>query len=92
MNNNKWPRHSREHSHSMRHYPEPASQPRRSRSARRHSADSEQRLLLRLLTARFGTLPAPLEARVRGAEPSQLELWTHRMLQVERLEQVFVDA
>ncbi len=51
----------------------------------------ESLLLRRLLTQRFGILPAWTEKRLAEAEPEQLELWGGRILEVETLEKLFED-
>ncbi|MBL8725543.1 MAG: DUF4351 domain-containing protein [Planctomycetes bacterium] len=48
--------------------------------------------LTRQLRRRFGSLPEPLEARLRTASPQQLELWTDRMLDARSLDEVFATA
>ncbi len=49
----------------------------------------EARLLQRLLTRRFGALPADCVARIRAASSEQLELWSDRMLDASTLAEVF---
>jgi predicted transposase/invertase (TIGR01784 family) len=46
-------------------------------------------ILLRLLRARFGTLPGSVLARVRQAESEQLDAWAERILTAASLEAVF---
>ena len=46
-------------------------------------------LLGRLLTRRFGPLPAWVETRLNEAEPPQLETWALRVLETGSLEEVF---
>ncbi|WP_216352453.1 DUF4351 domain-containing protein [Aquaspirillum sp. LM1] len=49
----------------------------------------EARLLQRLLTRRFGALPADCVARIRAASPEQLERWSDRVLDAHSLTEVF---
>jgi len=49
----------------------------------------ERRVLQRLLTRRFGELPAWVETRLRDASPEQLEIWGERLLEASRLEEIF---
>ena len=51
----------------------------------------EGALLHRLLTRRFGPLPAELAMRVQQASREQLTLWGDRVLDAGSLEQVFAD-
>lgn len=46
-------------------------------------------LLGRQLARRFGTLPEWAEARLKEAEPAQLEAWALRVLEAASLEEVF---
>lgn len=47
------------------------------------------RVLRRLLTQRFGELPGWVEIQLREAQPEQLETWGERLLEANRLEEVF---
>ncbi len=47
-------------------------------------------MLKRLLTRRFGPLPAWAEQRLEQAHPQDLEGWAERVLEAQRLEDVFV--
>ena len=47
-------------------------------------------MLKRLLTRRFGPLPAWAEQRLEQASPPELEGWADRVLEAQRLEDVFV--
>jgi len=47
-------------------------------------------VLKRLLTRRFGPLPAWAEQRLEQASPPELEGWADRVLEAQRLEDVFV--
>jgi len=49
----------------------------------------EARLLQRLLTRRFGALPADCVARIRAASSEQLERWSDRVLDAHSLTEVF---
>ena len=49
----------------------------------------EARLLLRLLTRRFGPLPADCVARIQAASSGQLEQWSDRVLDAHSLTEVF---
>lgn len=46
-------------------------------------------LLLRQLTIRFGSMPEPVAARVRGASIDELDRWAEAVLTASELEQVF---
>jgi len=50
--------------------------------------EGERTLLLRLLRARFGELPAPVVTRVESAETSLLERWGERVLTAQTLAEV----
>jgi hypothetical protein len=47
-------------------------------------------VLKRLLTRRFGSLPAWAEQRLEQASPQELEGWADRVLEAQQLEDVFV--
>jgi Domain of unknown function (DUF4351) len=47
-------------------------------------------MLKRLLTRRFGPLPAWAEQRLEQASPQELEGWVERVLEAQQLEDVFV--
>lgn len=49
--------------------------------------DEAQRTLKRLLTARFGNLPAAAVERIENAMPDTLELWTDRILTAKSLDE-----
>lgn len=51
-------------------------------------AQGERTMLLRLLRARFGDLPASTLARIESAESSQLEQWGERVLSAKTLADV----
>ena len=51
--------------------------------------EGEARMLHRQLRQRFGELPSWVTARLRDAEPEQLERWAERLLEVESLESLF---
>jgi len=57
----------------------------------RGEAKGEQTVLLRLLTRRFGPLPADVEARVRQADTARLELWADRVLEARTLDEVLAE-
>jgi hypothetical protein len=50
--------------------------------------EGERALLLRLMRARFGELPAAAVARVEGADVAQVELWGERVLTARTLADV----
>jgi hypothetical protein len=52
-------------------------------------AEGKSELVLRLLAARFGTLPARLVARVRAASTRDLDRWALRLLDAKSLAEVF---
>jgi hypothetical protein len=52
----------------------------------------EARLLKQLLTWRFGSLPAWVEAQLAGAEPERLEAWAKQVLDAQTLDAVFVEG
>ena len=52
----------------------------------------EARLLQRLLTRRFGALPADYVARIRAASSEQLERWSDQVLDAKTLAEVFEQA
>jgi len=47
------------------------------------------RTLQRLLQAKFGALPASVEAQLHTADPAQLEQWAERVLTAKTLDQLF---
>ena len=49
----------------------------------------EARLLLRLLSRRFGPVPKHIETRILSATPTTLEHWSDRLLTARTLEDVF---
>lgn len=51
--------------------------------------EGEARLLLRLLTRRFGELPADTVTRIQRADLPQLEAWSDRVLDARSLAEVF---
>ncbi len=53
--------------------------------------EGERKLLLRLLRARFGELPAAATTRVEAAEEADLERWGERVLAADTLAAVFAD-
>lgn len=52
------------------------------------AVQGERAVLLRLLTRRFGPLPAAVEARIHAAGTGQLELWADRVLDAATLDEV----
>ncbi|MBX3201145.1 MAG: hypothetical protein KF850_25835 [Labilithrix sp.] len=50
-----------------------------------------ERTLLRLLRARFGPLEAAIEALVAGAHSDDLDRWCERVLEAQRIDDVFDD-
>jgi hypothetical protein len=53
------------------------------------TAEGQRTMLLRQLIARFGTLPAALEVRIREASSADLEVFAERVLSAATLEDVF---
>ena len=49
----------------------------------------EARVLLRLLTLKFGPLPEPVRARIESADADTLLRWSERVLSVDHLDEVF---
>ena len=54
--------------------------------------EGEALLLQRLLTRRFGALPADCVARIRAASSEQLERWSDQVLDAKTLAEVFEQA
>ena len=52
----------------------------------------EVTVLKRLLTRRFGPLPAWAAQRLEQASPQELEGWAERVLEAQRLEDVLASA
>ena len=50
----------------------------------------EATVLRRLLTRRFGPLPAWAEERLAQASPQELERWADRVLEAQQLDEVFI--
>ena len=48
----------------------------------------EARVLLRLLTLKFGPLPEPVRARIESADADTLLRWSERVLTADQLEDV----
>jgi hypothetical protein len=55
-------------------------------------AEGGAAILLRLLTERFGALPADVSDRVRTASVEQLNLWAGAFLGAKTLEDVFATS
>ena len=53
--------------------------------------EGQQKLLLRLLAKRFGTLPEWVTARVMAAGVEDLERWSDRILDAGSLDEVFAE-
>jgi predicted transposase YdaD len=53
--------------------------------------EGQARVLITLLTTRFGTLPAALTERIRNADCDQLDRWALRVLTAASLDEVFAD-
>jgi predicted transposase YdaD len=49
----------------------------------------EARVLLRLLTLKFGPLPEPVRARIESADADTLLRWSERVLTADHLDEVF---
>lgn len=60
----------------------------RNEARREGLQEGERTLLLRLLRARFGELPAAAVARVEAAEVAELEQWGERVLSALSLNEV----
>src|SRR5262245_42090831 len=54
--------------------------------------EGEMVMLRRLLTQRFGPLPEEVEQRLHAATVQDLERWADRVLDAQRLDEVFRDA
>ena len=54
-------------------------------------AEGKAEILLRQLKRRFGRLPADIEAHLRAAEDSRLDMWSDRILDACELSDVFQD-
>ncbi|NKY55961.1 DUF4351 domain-containing protein [Nocardia flavorosea] len=52
-------------------------------------AEGEARVLLKLLAAKFGTLPTETVHRIRSADTDELETWTPRVLTATSLDEIF---
>ena len=52
-------------------------------------AEEAARVLLKLLTAKFGTLPAETVHRVRCARTDELEAWMPRVLTATAVNEIF---
>jgi hypothetical protein len=55
-------------------------------------AEGGAAILLKLLTERFGALPADVEERVRTASVEQLDLWAVAVLKAKTLEEIFATS
>ena len=53
-------------------------------------AEGRAAILARLLTRRFGPLPATITQRLGHASAEQLDLWAERILDADSLDEVFV--
>ena len=56
--------------------------------ARRYVSQGRAEMVLKLLTLRFGRLPAEAEARVRAASIEQLDAFAERVLSAKSLDEV----
>jgi hypothetical protein len=56
---------------------------------RRGRQKGQSQLLALQLTKRFGTLPEPIQARLAGATPSELQAWGEAVLDAPTLDSVF---
>ena len=52
----------------------------------------ERALFVRLLRARFGSVPAATIARIEAADATHIERWGDRVLTVQTLDEVFGEA
>ncbi|WP_280301294.1 DUF4351 domain-containing protein [Nocardia neocaledoniensis] len=50
------------------------------------SADGQVKVLLRLMTQKFGPVPARVVTAMRGASEDQLDIWTGRLLSAKSLD------
>ena len=55
-------------------------------------AEGEAKALTRLLTLRFGSLPASVTEQIASAPVTEVERWTDRVLEAATLEAVFADT
>ncbi|WP_428264661.1 DUF4351 domain-containing protein [Haliangium sp.] len=55
-------------------------------------AEGQRALVLRLLTRRFGAVPAKFETRVLRATHDELERWSDRILDATTLDEVFAGS
>jgi hypothetical protein len=62
------------------------------RGRRLGGRQARRKMLLRLLSVRFGDLPEAAIERVKAAKSSQLELWAERLLSASMLGDVFGDS
>ena len=61
------------------------------RSVQKRVEHDRASLLGKLLTKRFGSLPAKAKKKLQSAHADQLERWTLRVLDATRLDEVFSD-
>lgn len=61
------------------------------RGIERGLQQGESTLLCRLLTRRFGALPAALQQQIGQALPAQIEAWFDRALDAQTLHEIFQD-
>jgi hypothetical protein len=52
-------------------------------------AEGEARVLVRLLTRKFGAVPAAVQQRIDTASLEQIETWCDRVLDATTLDEVF---
>ncbi|UGT58087.1 DUF4351 domain-containing protein [Nocardia asteroides] len=55
-------------------------------TAGRLRAEGEVKVLLRLMTQKFGPVPARVVTAMRGASEDQLDIWTGRLLSAKSLD------
>lgn len=59
---------------------------------REEGREGQASMVLSLLLARFGPVPAELQARVKGADSETLQRWALRILSAQALSEVFEDG
>ncbi|MGB4466518.1 MAG: DUF4351 domain-containing protein, partial [Azovibrio sp.] len=57
--------------------------------ARQHEQKGEALVLQKLLTQRFGVLPADAVGKIAAASAEQIDTWVERVLDATSLEEVF---
>ena len=52
---------------------------------------SQRRVLLKLLTLRFGVVPEAVVARMNNANEAQLDTWLERLVTAMTVDEIFAD-